>query len=301
MQTPTFSIVVPTCRRPAKLASCLRSLAEQTWPRDDFEVIVVDDANMREAVGPLVERGHPFACHLVSQVNRGAAAARNAGARRGRGRLLAFTDDDCEPEPAWLEQLAEAMAAVPEPETTLVGGRVVNALVRDRFAAASQALVDFMVEQGNLGAAEGRLFTSNNLCVPRAPFHALGGFDERFRGAGGEDREFCLRWDRSGGHTARRSVYAPSAVVRHAHDLNFARFCRQHYAYGRGAALLRQRALVHGYGPLPLERASFYWKLLRHPQQAADLEPRVERSLLFLVSQLANAVGYVRGRFLERA
>lgn len=302
MRDLTFSVIVPTYRRPEMLAACLRSLAEQTWSRDDFEVIVVDDADMRVALAPLVAAEHPFSCQLVSQANRGAAAARNTGARLARGRLLAFTDDDCQPAPDWLELLERAMAAAPEPGEALVGGRVVNELVRDRFASASQALVDFLVEQGNVGAAQGRLLTSNNLCVPRIAFHDLGGFDEAFRGAGGEDREFCLRWvHSSGGHTARPSVYAPEAVVRHKHDLTLAGFLRQHYAYGRGAALLRRRALVHGYGPLPLERASFYWNLLCHPRQAAALEARSQQSLLFLLSQVANAAGYVQGRLVERA
>lgn len=299
MHTPTFSIIVPTFRRPEQLAACLRSLAAQTWPRDDFEVIVVDDADMRPALAPLVEGAWSFACHLVSQANRGAAAARNAGARLARGRLLAFTDDDCQPEPAWLEMLERVMAA--SPEGTLVGGRVVNTLRCNGFASASQALVDFLVEQGDLGTAQGRLLTSNNLCALRRTFLALGGFDEAFRGAGGEDRELCLRWAHDGRRTARRNVYAPEAVVRHAHDLTFAGFVEQHYAYGRGAALLRERALVHGYGPLPLERASFYWQLLRHPQRATAREARVRQTLLFLLSQVANAAGYAHVRLAERA
>jgi len=264
---------------------------EQTWAPDDFEVIVVDDADMPEAVAPIVEAARPWACRLSSQKNRGAAAARNAGAKLARGRLLAFTDDDCRPEPRWLEALGEAMAI--EREGALVGGRVVNALVRDPFASATQALVDFLVADGTLGAGQGGLSTSNNLCVPRALFLELGGFDEAFRGAGGEDREFCLRW----AHGARPSVYAPAAVVRHAHDLTLGGFVRQHYAYGCGAALLRRRALAHGYGPVPLERASFYWDLLRYPRRTAEADARVQQSFLFLLSQLANAAGYFRERF----
>jgi GT2 family glycosyltransferase len=289
----TFSVIVPSYRRPEQLAACLRSLARQTCSSADFEVIVVDDAGMPRALAPIAEAGYPFVCHLVSQNNRGAAAARNAGARIARGRLLAFTDDDCEPEPGWLEILGRTMAA--GAEGALVGGRVVNALIRNRFASATQTLVDFLVEHDSVNARPGRLLTSNNLCVPSVAFHELGGFDPAFRGAGGEDREFCLRW----AHGGRRAVYAPEAVVRHAHDLTLAGFLRQHYAYGRGSALLRQRALAHGYGPLPLERASFYWELLRYPQRACGVRGRAEQSLLFLLSQLATAAGYCQARCSE--
>lgn len=290
MRAITFSVVVPSYRRPEKLAACLESLAAQTWPLDDFEVIVADDAGMRALLAPIAEQGHPFRCRLLSQANRGAAAARNAGAKLARGTFLAFTDDDCRPEPSWLESLWQAQRA--EPEGSLIGGRVVNALVRDRFASASQALVDFLVDQSPAGGAPGRLLTSNNLCLPRRGFEELGGFDEAFRGAAGEDREFCLRWARR----SRRALYAPEAVVLHAHDLTFAGFLRQHYAYGRGAARLRQRALIHGYGPLPLEPVSFYWQLVCHPLRATDDRARLQQSLLFLLSQAANAAGYFQER-----
>jgi len=295
MRTPTFSVIVPSYRRPDKLAACLESLAAQTWALDDFEAIVVDDAGMRAVLAPIAARSHPFACRLWSQPNRGAAAARNAGARLARGTLLAFTDDDCRPAPNWLESFKRALAA--EPKDALVGGRVLNALTSDRFACASQALVDFLVDQSRAGGGQGRLLTSNNLCVPRVAFQELGGFDEAFRGAGGEDREFCLRW----AHAAGRTLYAPEAVVLHAHDLTFAGFLRQHHAYGRGAALLRRRALAHGYGPLPLEPASFYWQLVTHPLRARDARARLQQTLLFLLSQAANATGYFRERLPSRA
>jgi len=290
MRAPTFSVIVPSYRRPDQLAACLQSLASQSWALDDFEVIVVDDADMGAVLAPIAEKRHPFACRLVSQQNRGAAAARNAGAKLARGTFLAFTDDDCRPTPSWLESFRQALAA--EAEVALIGGRVLNALAHDQFASATQALVDFLVDHRPTGGAQGRLLTSNNLCVPRVAFSELGGFDEAFRGAGGEDREFCLRW----AHAGRRTHYAPEALVLHAHGLTFAGFLRQHYAYGRGAALLRQRALAHGYGPLPLEPASFYWQLVCHPLHRADDRARLQQALLFLISQGANAAGYLQGR-----
>lgn len=285
---PTFSVIVPTYRRPQALARCLSSLARQTWPHDDYEVIVVDDAAMPEDVGRVVATAGLPARRLLSQARRGAAGARNAGASVARGRLLAFIDDDCQAAPDWLERLERHMAAAREP--ALVGGRVVNALAHDPFASASQALVDFLCDAFNRVPGQARILTSNNLCVPARSFYDAGGFDTAFTGAGGEDREFCLRW----AHTGRRSFYAPDAVVQHAHAMTLSEFLRQHYAYGRGAALLRERALAHGYGPLPLERVSFYWELLRYPQRASGSADRWRQSVLFALSQVANAAGYFR-------
>lgn len=289
MQALTFSVIIPTYRRPEKLAACLRSLEQQHFPHDDFEVIVVDDSGTGEADKPVAKVARRVSRRLVTQARRGAAAARNTGARIARGRFLAFTDDDCQPEPGWLDSLRSVMLA--ERSEVLVGGRVVNALTDDPFATATQSIVDFLMEYGSPGHGEARLLTSNNLCVPKAAFHRLGGFDEAFQGAGGEDREFCWRW----AHEAGRSVYAPQAVVRHAHDLTLIGFIRQHFCYGRGAALFRQRAVEHGYGRLPLESASFYWNLLKSPQRAPGVEVRVQQSVLLLLAQIANAAGYCQG------
>ena len=290
MQTPLFSVVIPTYQRLQKLAQCLGSLVHQTCAPDDYEVIVVDDAAMRDDVARITATVALRRCRLLSQERLGAASARNAGARAARGRLLAFTDDDCQPAPDWLERLAQRLSA--EGDTALLGGRVVNTLTTDPFASASQALVDFLCEQFNQHESQAPLLTSNNLCVPSVAFRDIGGFDTTFAGAGGEDREFCLRWARAG----LRSHYAPEAVVHHAHDMTLSGFLRQHYAYGRGAAWLRQRALVHGYGPVSLERASFYWQLLRYPLRACAPGARVQQSTLFVLSQVANAAGYFHVR-----
>lgn len=286
----TFSVIVPTYRRPHKLARCLASLARQTYPSRGFEVIVVDDAALGSELERVVSAAGPYTCELVSQAHRGPAAARNAGARSARGRLLAFTDDDCEPAPDWLAVLERRLRAAGG--TELVGGRVVNSLADDPFASASQALVDFLCEQQNRAPGSARLLTSNNLCVPAAAFRDLGGFDTSFVGAGGEDREFCLRW----GHARYPALFLAEAIVHHAHDMTLEDFVRQHFGYGRGAALLRRRADVHGYGPLPLERASFYLELLRYPLRGPGVSARFRTSLLFALAQAANAAGYCDAR-----
>src|SRR5215813_1646861 len=96
---PRFSIVVPTYRRPAILAGCLDAVARLDYPCDRFEAIVVDDG------GGAVELPRAYAdvdMVLLTQAHAGPAAARNTGAARARGDFLAFTDDDCRPDPGWL-------------------------------------------------------------------------------------------------------------------------------------------------------------------------------------------------------
>ncbi len=151
-----FSIVVPTYGRPRALAACLAALARLTYPRERFEVIVVDDggdADLAAAVEPARER---IDLTLLRCRHGGAAAARNRGAERARGRYLAFTDDDCAPEPKWLTALDARLAGFGG--AALVGGRTVNALAANAYVAASQLVVDAGYAHLNADPERARFF-----------------------------------------------------------------------------------------------------------------------------------------------
>jgi len=141
--------------------------------------------------------------------------------------LIAFIDDDCIPEPEWAESLLTRSQR--EPGTALAGEVIIGEpqLATDR---GTQLLSEPATRSdGSLLRAQ-----SANLAVPTQEFRELGGFDERYRGAGYEDYEFCLRW-RTAGH---RIVSVPEAVVHHMRDTTLTGFWRQHYRYGKGAYML---------------------------------------------------------------
>jgi len=60
----------------------------------------------------------------VGEPRRGVAYARNRGVEVARGEILAFTDDDCVPEPGWLRAMAERFAS--DPTIGLVGGKTLS-------------------------------------------------------------------------------------------------------------------------------------------------------------------------------
>src|SRR5450756_550566 len=82
---------------------CIRDSFTLDYPRDRYEVIVVDDGSTD---GTVAVAGR-YPCHLVSNGrNRGQSFSRNAGARRASGEILAFLDSDCVADPGWLRDLA---------------------------------------------------------------------------------------------------------------------------------------------------------------------------------------------------
>ncbi len=192
-----FSVIVPTRHRNDSLAACLERLAPgaQSLPADQYEVIVTDDGSQSTA-GPMLREKFPWA-RWVAGPRQGPAANRNCGARLARGQWLAFTDDDCLPEPGWLEAYAAAIQAhrgEPVLEGSVHAGRPRRSL-------------------GEISPTKdsGSKMWSCNFAIPRSLFQSLGGFDERFPHADLEDVELSVRI-RKAGHAL---VFVPAASVCH--------------------------------------------------------------------------------------
>jgi GT2 family glycosyltransferase len=279
-----FSIIVPTYARPRRIAACLAGLAALDYPRDGYEVVIVDDGTPGGLELDLSNYRQRLNVRVINQKHAGPAEARNRGAQEAAGEYLAFTDDDCVPDPIWLKAFAAAIAAAPG---DLFGGRVINVL-DSLYSQASQDVVSYICTYYDGMHGRPRLFTSNNMVLPAAAFRDIGGFNTSFERAAGEDREFCDRWVAAG----RGSRYVPEAVVHHAHSLSFAGFCRQHFHYGRAAVRYRQIRAARRGERMRVERASFYWDLLRFPLVDDRSFRGGGRAVLVGVSQALNAAGF---------
>jgi GT2 family glycosyltransferase len=200
--------------------------------------------------------------------------------------FLAFTDDDCTPQPDWLQALA---ARFSQAKDIAVGGRTINALPSDPYATASQLIVDIVYAYYNATPDRARFVASNNLAVGRDLYHAVGSFDSSFPLAS-EDRDFCDRWLYHG----HRLTYAPEVVVGHARPMSLRAFCRQHFNYGRGAFRFERARSRRGSGGL-VKELGFYRKLpglvSRSFSQIRGRKAVLPGALL-VVWQVANAAGF---------
>lgn len=189
-----LSVVIPTCRRPDLVVQCLDRLApgKQTVPADAYHVVVTDDGKDSPTAAIMAEK-YPWA-KWVQGPSRGPAANRNNGARHARAAWIAFTDDDCLPDPNWLETILQAFEQ---------GARAVEGAVHP----LGDLSPDGMECPANL---DGDRFWSANIAVERALFEQLGGFDERFLTAAYEDQDLHVRLKQ-----LVPVVWVPGCIVRH--------------------------------------------------------------------------------------
>ena len=192
---PLLSVVVASHERPRRLGVLLDALAAQTAPADQWEVVVVHDSS--GTATDAVLRDHPLAAAgrlraLRFPAGTGSAARmRNAGWRAAAARSIAFTDDDCRPDEAWLATALRAARA--RPTAILQGSTRPDPRDRERFGPTSYTLyIDPPTTE----------LEACNAVYPRAVLERVGGFDESIR-AFGEDTDLALRAKRAGaGHLA---------------------------------------------------------------------------------------------------
>lgn len=202
---PDFTVVIPTFQQPALLLKCLDALGRQRLPHNQFEVIVVDEGNSPDtetAVALFAKQttrdGMPVAVRYLAQVEKlGPAAARNRGWQAARGRFIAFTADDCLPEPEWL---SSALAGF------LRGAQVMTGQMR---VTLPDQPTPFDRTATFLKRAE---FMASNCFCRKSVLERVGGFEEAFDTDWREDSDLHFKFL----HMGIPIVKCPEAVVVHS-------------------------------------------------------------------------------------
>jgi GT2 family glycosyltransferase len=276
---PGMSVVVPACGRMDGLRRCLAALAAQRPIPGGLQVVVSIDgddptpSDVREAAPARLD------LRVVQAARSGPAGARNRGAAAASREVLAFVDDDCEPDSDWSAALLTALEREPG---ALVGGPLLNAYPRDSYAAASHAVLAALYD-----GPPYRFLATANLAVARERFVALSGLDERFTTAAAEDRDLCARAAELG----MPIVLVADATVRHYRQSGPAQLWRQYIEYGRGARRLARHRASAGLSPVRAGR-EFPRALARSTLSAARTARSPAVIPLVGMTQLATLWGY---------
>ncbi len=226
-----FSVIIPTYNRRRALEQTVQCVFHQHYPRQCYELIVVDDGSTDGTVDYLRQLAREDKLRFISQRNAGPAAARNNGARIARGKILAFTDDDCQPEPGWLAALAASYNCVHIQNCVAVGGPVRN-LLNDHWLYQLAAVQ----EQHRSNDVESPEFLDTaNASYLRTVFFELGGFRQFLTFPGGEDTDLSLRCVMAG-YTLHST---PCAIVWHAGRTSLSHLLRQCWLRGVSEGYIR--------------------------------------------------------------
>lgn len=223
-----FSVIICTRNGADRIGHCLRAVQRMT--DSCFETVVVDDGSV-DGTADLVAKEFPWA-KLVRLPHGGLSVARNAGAAASSSEVLAFTDDDCEPDLEWVTRLRRAFEdgrfqAVGGPNLPPPARFLAEAVVSAAPGAPSHVMLD---------DEEAEHLPGCNLAVTRTAFEEIGGFDAIFHTAG-DDVDFCWRLRTAG----FRLGFAPGAFVWHWRRPSLRSFLRQQRGYGAAERLLLDR------------------------------------------------------------
>jgi glycosyltransferase involved in cell wall biosynthesis len=198
--TPDLAVVVATYRRASLLPRLVAALEAQRGA-GDFEVVIVDDCSPDDTQAVLgdLQRTSTVPLRVLKQSrNAGPAAARNRGWRATAAGRLAFTDDDCVPQPDWLATLSAGLD-----DADVVQGRTAPDPQQAQAHGPFSRTLDVPAMDG--------FFQTCNIAYRRDWLERLEGFDEDFRHPMGEDTDLAWR----ALEQDARAVFAADAVVHH--------------------------------------------------------------------------------------
>jgi GT2 family glycosyltransferase len=225
-----LSVIIP-CRGMAEaLAALLCDLEAQEEVGAGFEVLVIDDGT-DPPLSPAMRGAFPLRVLRLDGV--GPAAARNAGAREARGAFLLFLDADVRVPPKLLKAYLAA-GRFGNGRGAWSGPVLHETAPSAPWSARRLAATSFVRLAREEASCELVWAPSCNLLLAKAEFAAVGGFDARFSGAGGEDIAFAQALRCHG----VALTWVPGAAVRHREDSCASDILRRCARYGRGEARL---------------------------------------------------------------
>jgi GT2 family glycosyltransferase len=305
---PSLSVIICTRDRPDQLATCLRHLDQQVYPH--FDVVVVENVPAGDTVRTMVEsRQSGIRYHYVAEPRSGLSWARNTGIAAASGEIIAFLDDDDEPDNHWLAGLVRGFAR--SADIGCVTGPVVPACLDTPAQELFEQLGGHSQGRGFEPATFSRHGPQNpfyplppfgvgaNMAFRREVLARIGGFDVALGAgtpslAGAETLAFTLTL-----LAGYRIAYEPAALMRHHHRRDLDGLRRQLHGYSVGltayyAALLRHRpASAPALLRLAL-RAASYLRNTAAPHSAVPLDVLARLNRRHRRGMLIGPLAYVR-------
>lgn len=253
--SPRISVIMPTYNRSDTVERTILAYLDQEGVDGSFEVIVVDDGST-DGTAELLEhlkRDRQETLKVFHQLNKGPAAARNAGIHMSRGEYLLFAGDDVLPVPDLLDRHLRTHERNPEVTTAVLGcitwspETKITAFMDWLERKGAQFNYSAITDADNVSA---ELFYSSNVSLHRSFLMDGDMFDERFTAACWEDIDLGMRLSARG----MKMIYNKDAVGYHVHPTDYRRYAKRaekagyfealYYAKQSKSARVQPRAIL---------------------------------------------------------
>jgi glycosyltransferase involved in cell wall biosynthesis len=177
-----ISVIIPVLNEETVIGRCLESLLHSRLPKDQFEVIVVDNGSRDRTLEVVKTFEDRLALKILTLEKAHISALRNRGASQARGAILAFLDADCLAPPEWLTTASETMN---NSDAGICGAHY---CIPDDATWVGRIWTDDRLH----GKEQNVSYVPAGVLIIRADaFRRLGGFDESIQT--NEDFELCQR------------------------------------------------------------------------------------------------------------
>lgn len=213
---PFVSVIIPVYNEQERLKKCLSALEEQTYPKNLYEVIVVDNASKQDIKSVVKQFGQALTTY---ESRPGSYIARNQAISLAKGEVLAFTDADCIPAPDWIE--TGVINLLHHPNCGLVAGKIELFFKNPSKPTIAELYDSFMVGFPQHEFVQEGFGATANLFTFRQVMDKVGGFDGKLKSSG--DKEWGQRVHAAG----YELCYADDTCVAHPARDSWQELCKK--------------------------------------------------------------------------
>jgi cellulose synthase/poly-beta-1,6-N-acetylglucosamine synthase-like glycosyltransferase len=236
---PTVSVVVVTRKGGGWLEECIKSILNQNYPHDRYQVIVVGDFDASIALSELAQK---YGVRVIG-LNGKPGAKRNIALREVDSDIVAFCDDDVIVDREWLKTLTPYFT---DPRVAVIGGPNLTPLhsnLRERcsgyifssFLGSAAMTARYLPDGTTVREADETDLISCNMAVRKSILDELGGFPEDIWP---NEENILLHLIKKAGY---KLLYVPNAIVWHRRRPIFLEHVKQNFRYGRGRGRMTRR------------------------------------------------------------
>lgn len=165
MENPFVSIVVPACNEGETIGACLDSLTRQNYPKDKYEIIVVNN----NSTDNTAEIARSFNTTVVEEERQGLVFSRRKGIAVSQGSIIAFLDADSLARPLWLKTMVE----IYQQDEGVVGiGQNLNLIPKTHFVTLGETF-------SNLGRSVLKILPGTHFSFRKSAYNKTGGYSSR--------------------------------------------------------------------------------------------------------------------------